>query len=149
MGVVLILLHVLNGMGVDCVVDLASLGHNVGTVETEGISEQVWGMAEHAVVIVVSQAWPLGETEWRTVMVGGTVVLAHHVVIVVLIRQVKCRSHWDISAVVTILKTMGAVRLHCCSSKVGQQRRHQSCFSCYNNTNSLCMLYFCLVIVLR
>ena len=53
MGVVLILLHVLNGMGVDCVVDLASLGHNVGTVETEGIREQVWGMAEHAVVIVV------------------------------------------------------------------------------------------------
>ena len=130
---VLILLHVLNGMGVDCVVDLASLGHNVVTVETEGISEQVWGMAEHAVVIVVSQAWPLGETEWRTVMVGGTVVLAHHVVIVViviLIRQVNCRSHWGISAVVTTLKIMGAVRLHCCSTKVGQQRRHQSYCSC-------------------
>ena len=82
-------------------------------------------------------------------MLGGMVVLAQHVVIVVLIRQVKCRSHWDISAVVTILEIMGAVRLHCCSTKVGLQRRHQSYFSCYNNNNSLCMLYFCLVIDLR
>ena len=74
MGVVFIILHVLNVcpgeteclselvggmaehavvMGVDCVVDLSSLGHNVGPVETECISEQVGGMAEHAVVIVV------------------------------------------------------------------------------------------------
>ena len=74
MGVVFIFLHVLNVcpgeteclselvrgmaehavvMGVDCVVDLSSLGHNVGPVETECISEQVGGMAEHAVVIVV------------------------------------------------------------------------------------------------
>ena len=74
MGVVFIILHVLNVcpgeteclselvggmaehavvMGVDCVVDLSSLDHNVGPVETECISEQVGGMAEHAVVIVV------------------------------------------------------------------------------------------------
>ena len=68
MGFLFIILHVLNGcpgetecmsepvgveaehavvMEVDCVVDLSSLGHNVSPVE------QVGGMAEHAVVIVV------------------------------------------------------------------------------------------------
>jgi hypothetical protein len=40
-------------MGLACVVDLSSLGHNVGPVETECISEQVGGMAEHAVIVEV------------------------------------------------------------------------------------------------
>ena len=71
---VLILLHVLNVcpretecmsgpdggmakhvvMGVDSVVDLSSLGDNVGPVETECIREQVGGMAEYAVVVEVT-----------------------------------------------------------------------------------------------
>jgi hypothetical protein len=43
--------------GVDRVVDLSSLGHNAGPVETECIGEQVGGMAEHAVVVEVNSCW--------------------------------------------------------------------------------------------
>ena len=40
-------------LGVDCIVDLSSLGHNVGPGETKCMSEKVGGIAEHAVVMVV------------------------------------------------------------------------------------------------
>ena len=40
-------------MGVDCAVDLSSLGHNVGPGETERMSELVGGMTEHAAVMLV------------------------------------------------------------------------------------------------
>ena len=73
MGFVLILSHVLNvclretvclsepdgGMAkhvvmvVACVVDLSSLGDNVGPVEPDCISEQVGDMADHTVVVEV------------------------------------------------------------------------------------------------
>ena len=40
-------------MGVDSVVDLSSLGDNVGPVEPDCISELVGDMAEHTVVVEV------------------------------------------------------------------------------------------------